>query len=78
MAKNQQTRINWPATARVIERILFGALLGMLAGALVARFLLLAYGMVGIILGALLVIGADIPSTSIGNIAMVDGMAAQR
>lgn len=53
--KNQP---NWADTARGVERILFGALLGMLAGALAARFLLLAYGMVPIILGALLVIGA--------------------
>jgi hypothetical protein len=47
-----------PPLARAVERDLFGALLGMLGTALVARVLLLAYEVPAIVLGALLLIGA--------------------
>ena len=47
-----------PPLARAIERILFGALLGMLAATLVARGLLIVYQVPEIILIALLLVGS--------------------
>ena len=44
--------------ARIVEKNLFGALLGSLAGAAIARFILLAYDLVPLVLLALLGVGA--------------------